>query len=49
MDKAIEIALAMPEDEQRLRMSKMCGAVENYTVKDWAEEQMAVLSDSKSL
>ena len=46
MDVAIESALAMDEDEQRERMSKMSEAVENYTVKDWAEEQLSGFSDS---
>ena len=41
MDEAIETALAMPEDEQRDRMGRMSTAVENYTVKDWAEEQLS--------
>jgi glucosylglycerol-phosphate synthase len=41
MDEAIEAALVMPEEEQRDRMSRMTEAVENYTVKDWAEEQLA--------
>ncbi len=40
MDEAIETALAMPEQEQRLRMETMTSAVEGYTVKDWAEEQL---------
>lgn len=46
MDVAIESALAMDEEEQRERMSKMSEAVENYTVKDWAEEQLSGFSDS---
>jgi len=41
MDEAIEEALVMPEEEQRDRMSRMTDAVEKYTVKDWAEEQLA--------
>ena len=41
MDETIETALVMPEEEQRDRMSRMTEAVENYTVKDWAEEQLA--------
>ena len=41
MDEAIEAALEMPEDEQRHRMETMTAAVEAYTVKDWAEEQLA--------
>mgnify|MGYP002838264043 CR=1 FL=1 len=38
---AIEAALEMPEDEQRHRMETMSAAVEAYTVRDWAEEQLA--------
>ena len=41
MDEAIEKALFMDSDAQRYRMTRMCTAVENYTVKDWAEEQLA--------
>ena len=41
MDEAIEKALFMDSDAQRDRMTRMCTAVENYTVKDWAEEQLA--------
>jgi len=41
MDETIETALVMPEEEQRDRMRRMTEAVENYTVKDWAEEQLA--------
>ena len=40
-DEAIEAALEMPEGEQRHRMETMTAAVEAYTVKDWAEEQLA--------
>ncbi len=40
MDDAIETALEMSEEEQRDRMGRMTTAVERYTVKDWAEEQM---------
>ena len=43
MDEAIESALEMPEDEQRQRMEHMSGAVEAYTVRDWADEQLAGL------
>lgn len=45
MDEAIEGALAMSEDEQRDRMGLMTTAVERYTVKDWAEEQMNGLQE----
>ena len=41
MDNAIEAALSMDEEEQRNRMGRMSEAVVNYTVKDWAEEQLA--------
>ena len=41
MDEAIEKALFMDSEAQRDRMTRMCTAVENYTVKDWAEEQLA--------
>ena len=41
MDNAIEAALSMDEEEQRNRMARMSEAVMNYTVKDWAEEQLA--------
>jgi glucosylglycerol-phosphate synthase len=40
MDDAIEKALSMDSEAQRDRMTRMCTAVENYTVKDWAEEQL---------
>jgi glucosylglycerol-phosphate synthase len=40
MDEAIEKALSMDSEAQRDRMTRMCTAVENYTVRDWAEEQL---------
>ncbi|MFL0774375.1 MAG: trehalose-6-phosphate synthase, partial [Prochlorococcus sp.] len=43
MDEAIEGALDMDEAEQLRRMALMTAAVEAYTVKDWAEEQMTGL------
>ena len=46
MDEAIESALEMDEEEQRDRMSRMTNAVESYTVRDWADEQMSGLSPS---
>ena len=49
MDEAIEGALAMSEDEQRDRMGLMTTAVERYTVKDWAEEQMNGLQEPVAL
>ena len=41
MDDAIESALSMSEEEQRERMGRMTDAVERYTVKDWADEQLS--------
>ena len=46
MDEALESALEMDEEEQRDRMSRMTNAVESYTVRDWADEQMSGLSPS---
>ncbi|WP_115015021.1 glucosylglycerol-phosphate synthase [Synechococcus sp. UW140] len=43
MDDAIELALEMPENEQKRRMRTMTAAVEAFTVQDWAEEQMGSL------
>ena len=43
MDEAIELALSMPENEQKRRMRTMTTAVESFTVQDWAEEQMGSL------
>jgi glucosylglycerol-phosphate synthase len=48
MDEAIESALDMDEDEQRDRMSRMTDAVESYTVRDWADEQMSGLTPAKA-
>ncbi len=45
MDEAIEKAINMTKDEQFERMSSMTTAVESYTVKDWAEEQMQKLDN----
>ena len=45
MDEAIEEAIQMPKSEQLLRMKSMTQAVESYTVKDWAEEQMSGLEE----
>ncbi len=44
MDSAIEDAISMKEEEQLARMSSMTKAVEQYTVKDWAEEQILELN-----
>jgi len=49
MDEAIETALAMPEQEQRHRMETMTSAVEGYTVKDWAEEQLAGFPEAAAI
>ncbi len=43
MDRAIQQALEMPEEEQRRRMASMNRAVEEFTVQHWAEEQMGAL------
>ncbi len=40
MDESIEQAILMDEDEQIARMELMVKAVEAYTVKDWANEQI---------
>ncbi len=43
MDEAIEEAIEMSPVEQVQRMKSMTKAVEEYTVKDWANEQMESL------
>ena len=43
MDDAIQEALQMNTEEQHKRMQSMTGAVESYTVEDWAEEQLNTL------
>ncbi len=43
MDEAILEAISMTPDEQSRRMNSMTRAVESYTVKDWADEQMNLL------
>lgn len=45
MDEAIEQAILMNISEQQQRMESMSRAVESYTVKDWAEEQMEGLNE----
>ncbi len=45
MDEAIEEAIGMEKEEQHDRMAMMTSAVEAYTVKDWAEEQMNSLEN----
>ena len=44
MDAAIEQAISMKREEQMTRMESMTNAVEQYTVKDWAEEQISELT-----
>ncbi len=46
MDQTIEEAINMTEVEQKQRMDNMTSAVEAYTVKDWAEEQMYQLENN---
>ncbi len=43
MDLAISKALEMPEEEQRQRMESMTQAVEEFTVRHWAEQQLGTL------
>ena len=43
MDRAIESALELPQNEQIERINKMVSAVEEFTVDDWAKEQMQSL------
>ena len=43
MDQAISTALEMPEEEQRERMESMTQAVEEFTVRHWAEQQLGTL------
>ncbi len=45
MDQTIEQALNMEVEEQNKRMNRMVKAVEAYTVKDWAEEQISRLEN----
>ncbi len=44
MDASIEKALAMDTNEQKKRMNSMSKAVEEYTVTDWANEQLTNLN-----
>ncbi len=46
MDEAIEEAISMKEEEQILRMKSMTSAVESYTVKNWADDQIKYLEGS---
>ena len=43
MNDAIETALALPQEEQVSRMKKMVDAVDEFTVTDWADEQLQSL------
>ena len=43
MDQAIESALELTQNEQIERINKMVSAVEEFTVDDWAKEQMQSL------
>ena len=43
MDEAIDQAIEMKETEQIERMKSMSEAVDAYTVKDWAEDQISSL------
>ena len=40
MDESFNQAISIPLEEQLERMEMMTSAVESYTVKDWAEEQI---------
>ncbi|MHA6345111.1 glucosylglycerol-phosphate synthase [Roseivivax sp. CAU 1761] len=44
MDAAIEMALEMPEEERRARMSELRRVVEKYNTRAWARDQLALLS-----
>ena len=46
MDEAIEKAISMDKSEQISRMESMTKAVESYTVKDWARDQIENLEDN---
>ena len=47
MDTAIDQALAMPEDEQRERMSAMYETVSTYDVKYWGDRLLKVFGNIK--
>jgi glucosylglycerol-phosphate synthase len=49
MDHAIEQAIDMTDKEQQQRMQSMTSAVDGYTVKDWAEEQISSLNKQQEL
>ncbi|WP_320667737.1 glucosylglycerol-phosphate synthase [Prochlorococcus sp. MIT 1307] len=48
MDEAIEEAISMDEKEQFIRMQSMTSAVEAYTVKDWAQDQINFVEDKST-
>lgn len=45
MDASFNQAISIPLEEQLERMEMMTSAVESYTVKDWAEEQIKSVDD----
>ena len=45
MDESFNQAISIPLEEQLERMEMMTSAVESYTVKDWAEEQIKSVDD----
>ena len=45
MDEAIEEAISMDKTEQVSRMRSMTNAVEAYTVKHWASDQINGLNE----
>ena len=45
MDESFNQAISIPLEEQLKRMEMMTSAVESYTVKDWAEEQIKSVDD----
>ncbi|MEL6500739.1 MAG: glucosylglycerol-phosphate synthase [Cyanobacteria bacterium J06623_1] len=47
MDRAIEAALVMPEEEQKERMSKMYKTVTTYDVKYWADRLLGKFKNLK--
>ena len=47
MDRAIEQALVMPEEEQKERMAKMYETVSTYDVKYWANRLLGKFKDLK--
>ncbi len=49
MDKAIEDAISMKQEEQIERMKSMTKAVDSYTVNDWAQEQISELNEQTNV